>query len=677
MLSNKIIKSILLAGVTIIIAYLMLLFPLVNKETSQNTFNIYPKKFEYSSELKEYDKNISFIKAEKVLNEGLYDAGEAFETIALKDAWETSSPRFFTYIKNKKNSVYSNTSHEFLLQTLSVLYDFILAYEKSKDNRFLVKGYEIIDEWYDHSSRFYPFQSPLVWNDHVVSERIIAILSFYDYAMQFINIDPEKKVMINQIAKDSILFLASPYNYKYKHNHGIYEDFALMIAVSHLQNKDLQKKYYDIAIQRFQQQVLETLDKNGIHLENSPKYHLIITDLLNDFIKYTKNLNLTIDDEILRRINLANKNKYFFVLNNGYIPPVGDSPYVPYNDFLKSNNDLLVSQDGGYVIYKDENFYLLLRSQSISHVHAHQDQLSFIYEDNKHLIVSDPGFLDYSSTKENLFLHSPQAHNTIYVPHSKRKRIYTFTHLLNNKQFFYCQISSLDKNISREFLLDKASKILLVQDTIDVHKENKVFEILNLGKEVVGVKSTEKYQKIIFEDGYIYYIGSKQNNSFIKTDILNGSKKPYMGGWRAVTYKKLVPSYTLWSELNKKKNIKFTRVTANKPIDSLDLIQDHIEVSINGTKKQFDLNIIKTQAQLLKKSELHHPIPESNEIVGKVKKKIAPLFYKRIKIFINESFLILLLMLLYILIRNRYTKLLFLVSCIVVGLFDMLVFINT
>ncbi len=677
MLSNKIIKSILWAGVTIVIAYLMLLFPIIDKETSQNNFNIYPKKFEYSSELKEHDNNNSLVEAEKVLNEGLYKAGEAFETVALKDAWKTSSPSFFTYIKNKKNRVYSNTSHEFLLQTLGVLYDFIFAYEKSKDNRFLIKGYEIIDEWYDNSSRFYPFQSPLVWNDHVVSERIIAILSFYDYVMQFIDIDPEKKVMINQITKDSILFLASSYNYKYKHNHGIYEDFALMIAASHLQNQDLQKKYYDVAIHRFQQQVMETMDKNGIHLENSPKYHLIITDLLNDFIKYTKNLNLTIDDEVLRRINLANKNKYFFVLNNGYIPPVGDSPYVSYNDFLKSNKDLLVSQDGGYVIYKDKNSYLLLRSQSISHVHAHQDQLSFIYEDNKHIIASDPGFLDYSSAKENVFLHSSQAHNTIYIPHSKRKRVYTFTHLLNNKQLFYCQVSSLDKNISREFLLDKTSKILLVRDTIDVHDGNKIFEILNLGKEVIGVKSREKYQEIIFENGYKYYIGSLQHNNSVKTDILYGSKEPYFGGWRAITYKKLVPSYTLWTELNKKKNITFTRVIANKPIDSLDLIQDHVEVSVNGIKQKYNFNSIKTQAVLLNILEVHHSIQSSNKIVKKVKKKIAPLYFKRVKIFTYETFLILLLLLIYVVIRNKYTNWLLLVSCVGISLIDILIFIYT
>ncbi len=674
---KKILLNSILTIFTLLIAYITLLYPIVNQEIAQNDFSINIKKFEYTSELKQRDINQSIIKAQEALNHNLYDAGSPFKAISFKDAWKTSSPSFFTYIKNKKNNLYSNTSHEFLVQTLGILYDLIIAHKYTNNNRFLLKGYQIINDWYSYNNRFYPFQSSLVWNDHVSAERILAILSFNDYASQFITLNNKDKKLIEDIVKKSILFLASPYNYKPKHNHGIYEDFALMISASYLHKDELRNKYFNLAVSRFEKQVLETFDSKGVHLENSPKYDLIITDLLNDFVKYSKKLNLTINSEVLRRINLANKNKYFFVLNNGHIPPVGDSPYVPYNNFLKLNNDVLVSQDGGYVIFKDKTSYLLIRTQSISHVHAHQDQLSYIYEDQKHLIVSDPGFLDYSSAKENVFLHSQQAHNTIYMQNNKMRKSYTINRILNDKQLFYCQISSLDKNISREILLDKGSKVLLVQDTIYTNGKKKIFEPLNLSKEAVKLNTKDSYQEIIMRDEQKYYISSFQEQLHIHTDILYGSKKPYFGGWTALTYKNIIPSYTLWTELNEKKNILFDRVISRTPVYFFSASNDLIELSLNSLKYRYDLNKIRKHAQQIKKSVVHDSVQESNYIIKKVKKKLAPLFYKRIKIFIYETFLILLLILLYILMGNKYTRFLFLASCTIIGLFDILVFLNT
>jgi hypothetical protein len=678
MVLRKILQNILWFILVIVFAFFALLYSGIKKEVNKNDFHISSKKFEYRAELDDRNIDTSIIRAKEALTEDIYDAGNPFKKVSFEKAWETSSPSFLKYITHKKSSIYSNTSHEFLLQTLGILYDLMIAHRQTKNDKFLIKGYYIIEQWYKQNNRFYPFQSPLVWNGHTTSERILAILSFNNYASQFLKLNNKKKELINQIGQDSILFLSNSYNYNPKHNHGIYEDFALMIAASHLHNIELQKKYYSLAIKRFQNQVLQTIDKNGVHLENSPKYHLIIADLLSDFVKYATTLNITINNEVIRRVKLATKNKYFFVLNNGYIPPVGDSPYVPYNNFIKVNNSILVSQDGGYIIYKDDNFYFLLRSQSISHVHAHEDKLSYIYEENKHLIASDPGFLDYSSAKQNIFLHSLQAHNTIYIQNNKIKKRYSFIYILNNKQLFYCHAVSLDKNISREILLDKKLKILLVHDNIHIDENKKIFEILNLSRDVLSVQNKGKSQELSMKDNQRYYITSFQKNGTISKNILHGTKKPYFGGWRAVTYKNLVPSYALWTRLMEKKDILFDNIISKTPVNDFFASNSLIRLSLNGTQYKYNLDKIRKQAEQIKKSDVLSVVtPKSNYIIKKLKKKLAPLFYKRIRIFIYEAFLILLLLLLSILIKNKYTKLLFWGTCTVIVLFDILVFINT
>ena len=668
-------NSTFLVVLTTIIAFFTLLYPVMQKETTRDNFYIHPKKYEYSSELKTRDINRSIMRAKKALYEDLYRVGQAFEAVKFQDAWIASSPNLLGYLK-KKNNPYSNTSHELLVQSLGILYDLIIAHKEEHNNKFLIKGFEIINEWYRHNARFNPFQSPLVWNDQGSSERILAILTFYDYAQQYMNINIQYKNMINKIVKDSILYLASPYNYKYKANHGIYQDFALLIVASYLKDVKQQQKYFKIALNRFKQQVISTYDSNGVHLENSPKYHLMITDLLNDFAGYAKSLNLDLDKEVLDRIKRANKNKYFFVLNNGHIAPVGDSMYIPYTSFKKLNNEILISQDAGYVIFKNKEFYLLVRTQSINAGHRHQDQLSYIYEYRKDLIVSDPGFLDYSSSKENIYVHSRKAHNVIYSKDQKEINYY-FTKVLNNVHFFYCQLESEDKTISRIFLLDKESKELVIQDTINDHKKEKLSEMLNLSGDVLKVKQTKSVNEVVMKNKHKYYIESFQNKDHIQSNILYGSTKPFLGGWRAIPYKNLVPSYALWTELNKNKNILFTRIISKAPVAFSHVSNDLIELSLNSEKYRYDLKTIRKQAQQVKKSVTHDSMQKVNYLIKKVKKKIKPLYFKRIKIFKNEILLILLLMLLYIFMRNKYVKWLFLTSCIGVSLFNILVFINT
>ena len=665
MKSKKILENTLWAILTIVFASLTLLYPIVRSEQNKNDFYISSKKFEYSSELKNRDVNESILRAKKALHKAIYYVGDAFKPVRFNDAWISSSPNLLEYIQNKKTP-YTNTSHEFLVQSLGILYDLIIAHQHTKDNKFLLKGYKIIDNWYAMNDRFNPFQSMLVWNDHAVSERIISILLFNDYAIQFIDPDGKTKDVINKVTKDSVIYLANAYNYKFKHNHGIYEDFALLVSASYLTNKEQRQHYFKIAMDRFKQQVMETFDKQGIHLENSPKYHLIITDLLNDFVRYAKKLNLHFDDIVLDRIKLANRNKYFFVLNNGNVPPVGDSMYRPYSSFEKLKDEVLISQDAGYTIFKNKNFYLLIRTQSVNDVHRHKDQLSFIYEYKKDLIVSEPGFLYYSSSKENIFVRSRKAHNVVYSKEQKEINYY-FNKFLNNKHFFYCQLESADKTISRIFLLDKESKELVMQDVINDHQNEKNFEILNLSSDVVKVKQTKNFKEIVMDNDHKYYIRSFQNKNDIDSNVLYGSTKPFFGGWRAIPYKNLVPSFTLLTPLNKKKNIKYTTAISLNPTKTYSDINKTITMLSNKAKVNISKSLVKINKSFyfIKKIE------------KKIKKKIHPSYYRRILLVKKESIIIIISLLISFLFRKRLYSRILVMFYISISFFNILVFFIT
>ncbi len=673
MKKNNRYKIIIIFILTSLVAFLTLIYPIIQKEKSKEDFIVQVndfKKFENYFLFPLHDKHEAIKIAEDALK-NIYRFGSTFKAIdSLENAWKSSCPMMYM---RDKDYVYENSTHEYYVQSLGILYDLIIAHQQNKNNLFLEKGFEIINSWAQYNARFCIFQSLMPWNDHVVSDRIIAILLFYDYSKQYMTVELQQNI-INKITKDSILYLANEYNYTRKHNHGIFEDIALLMSAGHLADKEQQKFYSRIAMNRLKQQVMETYDKNGVHLENSPKYHLVITDLLNSFTSFAKIYNLTIDTETLNRIKLANKNKYFFVLNNGHVPTVGDSTDRSYSSFERIKDEVLISQDGGYVIFKDKTNYLLIRTQGISNVHAHHDQLSYVYEVDDDLIISDPGFISYTKSRENKFLRSLKAHNTILTNDANKKKIYSFNKTLNTKEFFYCQVVSHDKNIIREFLLDKKLKILLVRDTIENNMEN-LMEALNLSSEVINIKDGNYSQEINLINKHKYYIGSFQDEDLVNTNILHGSKESFFG-WRAITFKGLVPSYTLLTPLVTKKKTFFTRVIADSPIKLFSNNGNDLNISIAGVNKKYDLNHINNQSRSIAYTGLNHSENQLSSIVDRVKNKLKPHFYKRVKIFLFENLIMIFFIILYLVVR-RYVLYLLIIPFAAINLFNFIIILMT
>jgi glycosyltransferase involved in cell wall biosynthesis len=194
--------------------------------------------------------------------------------------------------------------------------------------------------------------------------------------------------------------------------------------------------------------------KDGGHLEHSPEYHRMVLASLGGATA----AGLLDDEEVRRRVSLAEEALGWFIQPNGELVQVGDSiarqmrsrrPRTSSDttEFLVSagargrpnDNTLRLLPDSGYAIVRSPqpkgstdhltSSHLLLAAGFHSRTHKHADDLTVTWFDQGHEILIDAGrygYVDllpedsplrqqgyYYSAPERQYVESTRAHNTI------------------------------------------------------------------------------------------------------------------------------------------------------------------------------------------------------------------------------------------------------------------------
>lgn len=535
-------KIFILTITTILLTYLLVLFPLQFNEF----YGL--KNFTYKIVL---NKNIQIDNRE--LESSIYVSDNAIKNIFyFNHANKKFTPKYG--LDNIWKGTYDNNTHEFYTHSLIILDDLLLAHKNNNNDDYLKKGIEIINSWIENHSRYNISQSEFPWGDHSTSNRVISIIDFIDYSANFIKID---EIILKKITKDlnqSAKFLYNKYNYKNNNNHGIFQDLALLKISNHIVEKEIDDFYTNITTDRFAEQISNTYSDNGFHLENSPGYHIWITDLANRYIKELKENNKynKLKNNIVSLINTAECNKFYFLTNQEMIVPVGDSIYYKYKldnkctDYTK----FIADSVAGYQVYKDSKFYLLSKTQSPLYTHRHEDNMSFIYELNNELIIDEVGFLDYTGSKDSLYANDKSAHNSFYIEGDKKKHESQFYLPLNNNDFFRTSMNTNydnNNNINRDILLDKKNDTLIINDKIRTETIYNWVKLLQYGIDIKEVYKENCKIILITKNNKKFYVNTYVNKKQVCEELFFDNET-FMLGFRAKSFDKLIPNNT--SKLN-------------------------------------------------------------------------------------------------------------------------------
>lgn len=278
-----------------------------------------------------------------------------------------------------------------------------------------------------HRSKSEPFF--MAWNDHAYALRTVVLSKMYILSSN------DFRESIEEMLHECIEFLNDETNYDALSNHGWDQAKALLIASILLDDDP------NLGMQRFRDELMHAFSKEGIHVENSPHYHI---HMLNNLI-YSMELFVEIGvpksfiDEMM---NTAKSTILYYQVvtrENGTIPLIGDSYNQPPNlnqitkTFIQqhkneiSQHDFFPFPETGYCYWKykwnELDIHFSLKNSHLSRYHRHDDDLSITLNIGGVDVFLDGGLYKYEEKNEQrLFLRSPYSHSTIVLPDRKPQR---------------------------------------------------------------------------------------------------------------------------------------------------------------------------------------------------------------------------------------------------------------
>jgi hypothetical protein len=436
------------------------------------------------------------------------------------------------------------------LHSLFILYDIIISHELTGNAEFINAGEKIIRSWVKNNPRKY-LNPRLNWNDHVAANRSVAICAFIDYLNYNDLLNNSLIRFIIPVLLDHGVFLSSHLNYFYSQNHGIFEDYALLVISTHISKSKLTEDWIGLLKTRIDKQIEATYSSESINMENSAQYHFYVTQLLDRMNNYFRNNNIIPPERLSEVIPGAKAAYYSFIMPNGIMVPFGDTPRnrkLEIPDVAVNDRHFTVYPDVGYAIVRGP-YYIFMAASNRSLSHKHRDDLSFILADINSELLTDPGLLNYTSSPENRYTVTWQGHNAIS---EDRRYTYFYTKVDisqecgvinwgNDRNKIFIKGYSLRRSgflQIRHFYYDIDLNLIIIQDVVRNNKGKNYYKYFHLPPESQSQKRND----------FAYMINDSTVLSFWpnrgEVRSIKGQKDP-LQGWVAVPFRGLIPATAL------------------------------------------------------------------------------------------------------------------------------------
>ncbi|RLD61976.1 MAG: hypothetical protein DRJ01_06950 [Bacteroidetes bacterium] len=484
-----------------------------------------------------------------------------------------------------KESPFNNRNWQWYLHQLKTIQFFISAHHYTNDNTYLKLAYKHSFDW-EKDNLVRPFPSEFSWNDHSTALRLLNLLYLYEYSRNVGELNKKKFEKLTRLIVLHINVLIKRSFYNKGNNHGLFQSYILLWALNMFPEYINFDNYNSIAKKRTLFEIKHGITEEGVHIENSPSYHINHLILMSKIMKIFDYYGIKYNKA--KYYDLLNKGfefVYYCVKPNGYIPIIGDSEdmklrknsYLNNYNFLPNYQLLRVAlgeeepnkhtpkykyyPESGYFIYKslknsvENSMQLIFKSGFLSFTHKHSDDLSFVLNGFEEDWVIDGGLYDYvyNNQYRNYFI-SNRAHNLV-IPDSLS---------------FIRKWSSLKKSNLDSFIVNKDSiyvrgthflyKNLFTKRSITIYNDSCFVVSDNISlKNIQNKKSNydlllhvplNKKISVINDSVIIQGINKKLiitpiNTDFDKIEIISGQLSPEVQAWTSSNFRKLEKCYCL------------------------------------------------------------------------------------------------------------------------------------
>lgn len=385
---------------------------------------------------------------------------------------------------------------------------------------------DIVLSWYDEfygSSKRLSYMPKYIWNKHATAIRAKNLSIFYNFDKEYINQHPDFKEVLELMLHEHGTMLEKDWFYERHHNHGLDESFSLYRIGFTLTRMD----WINMGKQRLLEEVSYAISDEGVHIENSPAYHVRHITILNNIYEFIKNNDPELKKLILIMMKKALEFCIYIIRPDARPPIIGDSEFFPlgslpnlklikmldnYQDFtyisscakdskipIKSPQKVYV--ESGYAIFRDkwhpyqsykDTLHLIIKTGALSLAHHHYDEGSFtLYAFGEDWII-DSGLHDYNeASPKRIYCRSAVAHNKIYLKNSPK---------ITNQELLRPHIISYSENIyypyiefkyyltdnivtNRGIYLNTINNNIYIEDNLQLEDPNTVYYLIHIPKD--------------------------------------------------------------------------------------------------------------------------------------------------------------------------------------------------
>lgn len=419
---------------------------------------------------------------------------------------------------------------------------------------------QLLEVWRDVSNE----PSSMAFHDETTAQRAI---NFAVYLHTFSSsMSAEDQSAVLALLNDDADRLQDPSFYAGLNNHGMFQNIALLVLFNFW---ELPLEVEDLAIRRLRDYFDHSFTADGIHIENNPSYHLMVSTYLRKFSEYVDERGLeAVGDHLHCLLGKADLYAAHALNPAGFFPPISDTSHhsvtaqrarsifdTGYLEYAASNGRQgkqpptldFVAERSGYAVcrsdWSQDGTQLFFSAAYNDDYHKHSDELSvYLYAKGREILrEAGPNGYQYSDPLTK-YAFSSAAHNTLLVDGEGLPRIdgkQSLTRLEDKREALGTfEVQGVterfpgvkwDRTISCPI---DFSGPLFIKDKVLSDKEHKYTFIWHFGQDVVPqVRGNfiELFDRSSAEKLAEMYVSGSPSSS---VEVFNGLRHPRVQGYQ-------------------------------------------------------------------------------------------------------------------------------------------------
>lgn len=332
----------------------------------------------------------------------------------------------------------ANRKIAYQLNGFKFIAPFFKAYEETRDVGYVDYATQQMLSWVEAHPN--PYEgTEWGWHDDATARRVfyltLALVLWEDV------MEPRDYQVLRESLEEQVDLLTTDEFYTFNHNHGMFQDQAMVLYALALEQGNRQKELLALAKERTGSYFEDSVASDGVHQEHSPSYHYGIARNIDWFALAYQSASPSFSTQLRELSDRMANYATHLVMPDLNTPSIGDSarqvrcyqgwmednPFYRYaltggEEGIRPEETSVVFKEGGYGIMRsswedsaETGTWMMLAAATHSGVHKHNDDLNvLLYHKGDLFVEAGSRNYDYQNPFTN-YTYQSYAHNVMLV----------------------------------------------------------------------------------------------------------------------------------------------------------------------------------------------------------------------------------------------------------------------